>query len=535
MEHIRPARAEDAWRIAEIFVTNYRMNFYRFFKNDEYYFGELNVADTAEEYAEGSEALAHTYVYDDGVIKGFIRVIGGLVEKLFVEPQFQSGGIGAKLLRFAVNEKGAENLWALEYNERGIAFYKRNGFRLTGDRIIEDEVVPLLKMSRSVREPEITLDIVEPDSACVPLLERINEEAFPACERATLDELFATNGDGNLEIIGIYADKEPVGLFAVRKFGLLRYLAYFAVSSELRGRGIGSKALDMLKERCAGNCLVTECEAPDESCENNALRLRRLGFYLRNGFAETGWYRFYDETEFEVVSCGEGFNKDEFDRFTEYLGTFVSDHIPKLYRRQENRQQPLDFIFIIGAPAVGKTTLAKELYQRLNGVYIEQNGVPEFMIPQDAADPGEYEESLCWENLLAQAEFFYGKGLRNILILDIDDVRTREIPQLFNGKRFVILRLYSSDFGQILSQMDKRRGGEGGLYDPDGARRLNEKMSRRALLPNEIKLDISGKTPRQVLDEALGAIEGFEPLTDYDYAAGDIHDYCSWVQSRGLK
>ena len=31
---------------------------------------------------------------------------------------------------------------------RGIAFYERNGFRLTGEKRIEDEVVSLLKMER---------------------------------------------------------------------------------------------------------------------------------------------------------------------------------------------------------------------------------------------------------------------------------------------------------------------------------------------------------------------------------------------------
>ena len=31
---------------------------------------------------------------------------------------------------------------------RGSAFYERNGFRLTGEKRIEDEVIPLLKMKR---------------------------------------------------------------------------------------------------------------------------------------------------------------------------------------------------------------------------------------------------------------------------------------------------------------------------------------------------------------------------------------------------
>lgn len=149
MKNIRPASPADASRIAEIIVTNYRINFYPFFQNDEFYFGELNVLDTASEYAENSQALADTYVYDDGVVKGIVRINGREVEKLFVEPQFQSQGIGAELLRFAVETMNAEFLWVLEYNKRGMAFYRRHGFELTGEKMIEDEWVPLLKMSRS--------------------------------------------------------------------------------------------------------------------------------------------------------------------------------------------------------------------------------------------------------------------------------------------------------------------------------------------------------------------------------------------------
>ena len=144
MEQIRPASPEDAWRIAEIFVTDYRLNFYPHFLNDAYYFDELNVRDTAAEFAV-AESLRQTYVYDDGVIKGFIRLNGALLDKLFVEPVFQSQGIGAKLLQFAV-ANGADHLWALKYNTRGIAFYQRHGFLLTGEEIIEDEWVPLVKM-----------------------------------------------------------------------------------------------------------------------------------------------------------------------------------------------------------------------------------------------------------------------------------------------------------------------------------------------------------------------------------------------------
>ena len=143
MEKIRPAATADVSRIAEIMVFNYRVNFYPHFLNDPFYFGELNVLDTARELADD---LGGVYVYDDGIIKGFIRVEGRLLEKLYVEPQFQSHGVGAELLAFATDVLGADHLWALEYNKRGQAFYKRHGFELTGEKMIEDEWVPLLKM-----------------------------------------------------------------------------------------------------------------------------------------------------------------------------------------------------------------------------------------------------------------------------------------------------------------------------------------------------------------------------------------------------
>lgn len=79
---------------------------------------------------DNPDILNNTYVFDDGVVKGMIRLDGRQIVKLFVEPQFQSQKIGAKLLSFATKEKKADWLWVLEQNERGIAFYKRNALIL---------------------------------------------------------------------------------------------------------------------------------------------------------------------------------------------------------------------------------------------------------------------------------------------------------------------------------------------------------------------------------------------------------------------
>lgn len=147
-EHIRRATAADVFRIAEIEVFNYRLNFYPIFRNDKFYFGELQVSSEAEKLADG-EILQDIYVYDDGAVKGFIIIEGCEVWKLFVEPVLHGQGIGAKLLEYAKEEHNADSLWALEKNTRAIKFYERHGFCVTDEKIYEEGTTEyLVRMKR---------------------------------------------------------------------------------------------------------------------------------------------------------------------------------------------------------------------------------------------------------------------------------------------------------------------------------------------------------------------------------------------------
>ena len=149
MKYIRAAAAEDAGRIAEIEIFNYRLYFYPIFQSDAFYFDELQVLPAAEALRKDGQALSNTYVYDDGVVKGFIRVKGDEVDKLFVEPVLQGRHIGEKLLEFAVEKHGAAWLWALEKNTRAIRFYERHGFRKTDIKKTEDDTTEyLVRMER---------------------------------------------------------------------------------------------------------------------------------------------------------------------------------------------------------------------------------------------------------------------------------------------------------------------------------------------------------------------------------------------------
>ncbi len=144
MNYIRKARQEDFSRIAEIEIFNYRLNFYPIFRNDQYYFNELRVATQTEKYQCNPDMIKNTYVYDDGVIKGFISIDEHEIKKLFVEPVLQGQSIGSVLLDYALTNHKIEFLWALEKNTKAISFYKRHGFHITNERKFEDETTEYL-------------------------------------------------------------------------------------------------------------------------------------------------------------------------------------------------------------------------------------------------------------------------------------------------------------------------------------------------------------------------------------------------------
>ena len=141
MNYIRQAKINDLVRIAEIFVFNYRLNFYPIFQEDTFYFEELTVFNMVESFAKELDSI---WVYDDGVVKGFIQIEKQEVKRLFVEPVLQGKAIGTELLEYGIAERDANHLWVLEKNIKAIAFYKRHGFDTTNEKKYEEDTTEFL-------------------------------------------------------------------------------------------------------------------------------------------------------------------------------------------------------------------------------------------------------------------------------------------------------------------------------------------------------------------------------------------------------
>lgn len=140
---IRPARAEDASRIAEIWIFAKRAAYRSIFQNDQVSFGEMQVLPLALELRDREGMRQDLWVYEEGFVKGVVRCTGTAdgvlwISDLYVEPFFQGDGVGGALLEHCMAmAQGAGKqlrLWVLEKNGRARRFYEKNGFVMTGGR-----------------------------------------------------------------------------------------------------------------------------------------------------------------------------------------------------------------------------------------------------------------------------------------------------------------------------------------------------------------------------------------------------------------
>ena len=111
--------------------------------------------------------------------------------------------------------------------------------------------------------------------------------AFPKEERLPWWLLRAWHALGRSEMTAYYDGDTFCGFTFTATEGDILYVMFFAVADELRGKGYGSAILEQLKQ--TGKTILLNVELLDEAAPNSEERVRRMAFYRKNGFSDTGY------------------------------------------------------------------------------------------------------------------------------------------------------------------------------------------------------------------------------------------------------
>ena len=120
----------------------------------------------------------------------------------------------------------------------------------------------------------------------VRYIKKLYRKSFPRAERKPFWFIHRWEQRKAAEVLIIKEDEDVCGLAIISYYGELVLLNYFAIDDSRRNGGLGSRALQLIRERYCGKRLILEIESVAEHCEDNDMRMRRKEFYLRNGFRD---------------------------------------------------------------------------------------------------------------------------------------------------------------------------------------------------------------------------------------------------------
>lgn len=145
-----------------------------------------------------------------------------------------------------------------------------------------------------------------------PGIKALYESAFPEDERVPWDELKRLAKSDALRFDAYYEDGAGLcGTTLLYEGKACRWLWYFAVPEHLRGRGFGTEILKNLIRNSPDLPFVLDIESPEAPCANLYERKRRLAFYVKNGFRDSGLRRRWGKTDYALLVHGSARFREE--------------------------------------------------------------------------------------------------------------------------------------------------------------------------------------------------------------------------------
>lgn len=144
-----------------------------------------------------------------------------------------------------------------------------------------------------------------PVTRSLPELNEVRDllrSAFPRSQQMPVWLLLLLSKRRNVDFLAFYDGDALCGFsFEVGSADML-FVMYLAVSGKIRSRGYGSRMLDDIKRRAGERPVVLDIEPLDPKADNYSQRVRRLEFYRRNGFFETGHVLREPRNEYTLLS-----------------------------------------------------------------------------------------------------------------------------------------------------------------------------------------------------------------------------------------
>ena len=164
-----------------------------------------------------------------------------------------------------------------------------------------------------------------------PLMEAalvLYRSSFPAHELRLPPDQRDVMGDPLYHFDMCLLDGALAGLILYWDFGTYIYVEHFCIVPDMRGGGLGKRALELLGR--SGKTVILEIDPPEDSVSE-----RRRDFYLRAGYRMNSiehihppYRKEYDGHRLKVMSFPRELSETEYENFASFLRNTVMKDLP---------------------------------------------------------------------------------------------------------------------------------------------------------------------------------------------------------------
>ena len=137
-------------------------------------------------------------------------------------------------------------------------------------------------------------------------------DSLPKEEHLPLPIMYLLSLRKDIHYFSFKDNNDLVGLMYTIETKELDYLLYLAVNPNIRSKGYGSKMMEWLSFRSGKKPVALDIEAIEKDSDNYDQRQKRLKFYEKNNFKQTGYTLNYNGKNFIILANNENFTKEAF-------------------------------------------------------------------------------------------------------------------------------------------------------------------------------------------------------------------------------
>lgn len=165
-----------------------------------------------------------------------------------------------------------------------------------------------------------------------------------------------------------------------------------------------------------------------------------------------------------------------------------------------------NFIFILGAQGVGKTTLARLLKEKLNAVHIDFDWIRGFHLNNTWTNMSEVEEVMSIENLVFLLKNYAKNDYKNVIIGGFTEKNIENFLGKLKDYNNIVFTLYLTD-DETLKRRVLTETRDSGFRDYEAAIEFNKKLRDELHFPNEYKIDNTNQIPEETVSQIVAILD----------------------------